>query len=245
MEATPTPTPAPNLVSSSLADVRARIANSCAACGRQPIQLIAVSKTKPIPLLEAAYAAGQRHFGENYVQELVTKAAHMPMDIKWHFIGALQSNKAKMLVGVPNLYMVESVDREKVARALDKAVGDMQREGRLKVMVQVNTSGEDSKSGCAPGETIELARFVDEECAKLELVGLMTIGAPDEAEEPVAFRVLREEREKVARELGRGVGELILSMGMSEDFERAIRMGSDSVRVGSTIFGEREYPKKE
>lgn len=175
----------------------------------------------------------------------MSKATHMPMDVKWHFIGALQSNKAKLLVGIPNLYLVESVDREKTARALDKAMGDMRREERLKVMVQVNTSGEGSKSGCTPGETLALARFVVEECASLELMGLMTIGAPDEAEEPVAFRMLREERGKVARELGKGGEELMLSMGMSEDFERAIRMGSDSVRVGSTIFGAREYPKKE
>lgn len=169
----------------------------------------------------------------------------MPADVKWHFIGALQSNKAKALAAVPNLYMVESVDREKTARALNKAMTDSDKEGRLKVTVQVNTSGEDSKAGCAPGETIALARFVEEECPRLQLVGLMTIGAPDDAEEPVAFQTLAEERGKVVRELGKEAGELMLSMGMSDDFERAIRMGSDSVRVGSTIFGEREYPKKD
>lgn len=231
-------------VGDALKSVRERIASVASACGRDQAQLVAVSKTKPVELLMAAYEAGQRHFGENYVQELVTKAPQLPSDVKWHFIGALQSNKAKVLVGVPNLYLMESVDREKTASALNKAVSAVGRSEKLKVTVQVNTSGEESKSGCEPGSTVELAKFVETQCENLDLVGLMTIGALDTSEEPEAFKVLAKEKELVAEGIGRDPSSLILSMGMSSDFEAAIRMGSDSVRVGSTIFGAREYPKK-
>lgn len=228
-------------VSTALQTVLSRVSSACTSCNRSPIQLVAVSKTKPASMIQEAYDAGHRRFGENYVQELVNKAPDLPKDITWHFIGALQSNKAKLLVSVKNLDVVESVDRRKVAAALNKAVKMRESGGKLKVMVQVNTSGEESKAGCKPGESVELAKFVEEECDGLELVGLMTIGAPDDSEEPVAFKVLAEEREDVESKLGREKGSLILSMGMSGDFERAIKMGSDSVRVGSTIFGAREY----
>lgn len=230
-------------VGDALKSVRQRIASVASSCGRDQVQLVAVSKTKSAELVMAAYEAGQRHFGENYVQELVAKAPQLPTDVKWHFVGALQSNKAKVLVGVSNLYMVESVDREKTASALNKAVTADGRSEKLKVMVQVNTSGEESKSGCEPGTTVELAKFIEMQCEDLDLVGLMTIGAPDTSEEPEAFKVLARERESVAEGIGRDASSLILSMGMSSDFEAAIRMGSDSVRIGSTIFGAREYPK--
>lgn len=205
---------------------------------------MAVSKTKPTNLLEAAYSTGQRHFGENYVQELVSKHSQLPSDIKWHYIGPLQSNKAKLLVSVPNLHVVETVDREKTAAALDKACVSVGREQLLNVMVQVNTSGEDSKSGCQPGEeTVRLAEAVHG-MSKLRLVGLMTIGAPDDSDEPDAFKILVREKERVAEAVGYDAADLKLSMGMSGDFEAAIRMGSDSIRVGSTIFGARDYSKK-
>lgn len=228
----------------ALNSVRERIAALSSTQNGRHIDLVAVSKTKPPELLQAAYDAGQRHFGENYVQELVQKAPLLPSDVKWHFVGSLQSNKAKILVSVPNLYVVESVDRKKTATALEKAVGNAGRKEKLKVMVQVNTSGEESKSGCQPGQTAELADFVVNTCEHLELVGLMTIGAFDTSDEPEAFKVLNNERESVAAKLNRPVKELQLSMGMSGDFEAAIRMGSDSVRVGSTIFGAREYKDK-
>lgn len=233
-------------VAGALSAVRSRVETAAEAYreSSDEVELVAVSKTKPLELLREAYDQGQRHFGENYVQELIQKAPAMPADVKWHFIGALQSNKAKVLVQVPNLYVVETVDREKTAAALDKAAASVGREDRLCVMVQVNTSGEESKSGCSPGETAKLASFVDKECAHLELIGLMTIGAPDTSEKPDAFRVLAEERQAVAESLARETSSLKLSMGMSGDFEAAIRMGSNSVRVGSTIFGAREYPKR-
>lgn len=231
-------------VASSLRSVQERVTEVASSIRSEPVRLVAVSKTKPVQLLQAAYDAGQRYFGENYVQELVEKAEQMPSDINWHFIGPLQSNKAKVLLSVPNLHVVESVDREKIASALNRAVETNNRSESLKVMVQVNTSGEDTKSGCNPGETLALADFVENKCEKLELVGLMTIGAPDESEEPEAFRILSQERDAVAEGLSRDKESLKLSMGMSSDYEAAIRMGSDSVRVGSTIFGARDYSKK-
>lgn len=110
-------------------------------------RLVAVSKTKPVSLLMEAYNAGQRHFGENYVQEVLEKAPQMPRDVHWHFIGHLQSNKAKALVqSIPNLYSVETVDSQKIANHLNRACEGAERDELLKVMVQVNTSGEESKS---------------------------------------------------------------------------------------------------
>lgn len=228
-----------------LKDVRRRIAavTSEFRPGGTSVQLVAVSKTKPVSMLMAAYNEGQRHFGENYVQELEQKATEMPDDINWHYIGPLQSNKAKTLVSIPNLYMVESVDRDKIVLALDKAIANVGRKSPLKVLVQVNTSGEESKSGCEPGETVDLVKTV-QGCKNLEFSGLMTIGALDDSDEPVAFRILKEERDKVVDAVGLEAHTVMLSMGMSNDFEAAIRMGSDSVRVGSTIFGARNYGNK-
>lgn len=232
-------------VVTGLKNVRHRIAavTSESRPGGTSVQLVAVSKTKPVSMLMAAYNEGQRHFGENYVQELEQKATEMPDDINWHYIGPLQSNKAKTLASIPNLYMVESVDRDKIAVALDKAIANVGRKSPLKVLVQVNTSGEESKSGCEPGETVDLVKTV-RDCKNLEFSGLMTIGAVDDSEEPVAFRILKEERDKVVDAIGLEAHTVMLSMGMSNDFEAAIRMGSDSVRVGSTIFGARNYSKK-
>ena len=128
--------------------------------------LVAVSKIKPVSDLMDAYAAGQRLFGENYVQEILDKAPRMPADVRWHFIGHLQSNKAKGLVeGVPNLHCLETIDTEKLAGMVSKAVGaakgkEPERAGALDVMVQVNTSGEDSKSGVTPEQCGALAAFV-------------------------------------------------------------------------------------
>lgn len=238
--ASPSATSDEQNVATALHTVQARISALQNARNCKDVQLVAVSKTKPNALVQAAYDAGQRHFGENYVQEVVQKAGELPNDILWHFIGPLQSNKAKLLASVENLHVVESIDRVKTAMVLDKAVAASGRAHPLDVMVQVNTSDEESKSGCACGEAVEVAQAVAG-CERLRLVGLMTIGAPDDSEEPEAFRRLVTERDAVAAALGRDSGSLSLSMGMSNDFEAAIRMGSNSVRVGSTIFGARNY----
>ncbi|RHY98217.1 hypothetical protein DYB31_015167, partial [Aphanomyces astaci] len=184
--------------------------------------LVAVSKTKPVADIEVAYGLDQRHFGENYIQELVEKAPVCPSDIQWHFIGHLQSNKVKTLVaGVPNLYMVESVDSIKVASKLDKAWGERQSGHPLRVMVQVNTSGEVQKSGVAPADCVQLAAHIHGSCANLTLSGLMTIGRFDD-DTSDCFDSLVACRSRVSSALGVDETDLALSMGMSGDFELAV-----------------------
>jgi pyridoxal phosphate enzyme (YggS family) len=211
-------------------------------------QLVAVSKTKPVEAVTTLYAEGQRHFGENYVQEIVDKGAQLKdLDgLRWHFIGNLQRNKAKHLAKVPNLFMVETIDSAKTATALNKAftkvAGQPGHLDRLNVMVQVNTSGEEAKSGCTPAEVVDLAQHVSAGCPALQLRGLMTIGAFDDPHPEPYFESLGDCRCRVAEALGVGEEALELSMGMSGDFEKAIAMGSTSVRIGSTLFGARDKP---
>ena len=237
----------PEAVKTALGDILARIDQAVAArpadtCDSPATALVAVSKTKPVILLEAAYECGQRIFGENYAQELLEKAPQMPGDIRWHFIGHLQSNKAKKLVSaVPNLAVVETVDSLKLAKKLDAGVVDSGVEGRvLDVYLQINTSGESSKSGLAwPGEEpLKLAAAVAAECPSLRVAGVMTIGAPGDL---TCFDQLVACRVTVAEQLGVPSRSLALSMGMSGDFEPAIARGATSVRVGSSIFGARAY----
>ncbi|XP_020591955.1 proline synthase co-transcribed bacterial homolog protein-like isoform X2 [Phalaenopsis equestris] len=169
----------------------------------------------------------------------------LPADIEWHFIGNLQSNKVKALLGgVPNLDMVETVDDEKIANHLDRAVANLGRKP-LKVLVQVNTSGEESKYGVEPSGCVELAKHVKLRCPSLIFSGLMTIGMLDYSSTPENFKTLRNCRTEVCEALGIPEEQCELSMGMSADFEQAIEMGSTNVRIGSTIFGPREYPKKD
>ncbi|KXZ46351.1 hypothetical protein GPECTOR_44g3 [Gonium pectorale] len=233
-------------VETALKDVMSRMKQASERAGRtQPIRLVAVSKTKPVEALQEAYDAGQRVFGENYVQEMLDKVPALPADIQWHFIGHLQSNKVKAVVeGVPNLSMVETVDSTKLADRLNRAVEQAGRPEPLAVMVQVNTSGEESKYGVEPDGCVDVARHIAKNCPRLRLAGLMTIGQPDYSSRPENFSCLADCRRRVAAELGLPDESLELSMGMSGDFEQAIEMGSTNIRVGSTIFGAREYPAK-
>jgi pyridoxal phosphate enzyme (YggS family) len=252
-EALATPASAPSFlpVADALSDVRRRMREAAIAIGRGATEeaggpcLVAVSKTKPVEMLQEAYAAGQRRFGENYVQELVAKASQMPRDVVWHFIGTLQSNKAKELLrGVPLLSCVETVDSAKLADRLQTAVAGLTppRTVPLDIMLQVNTSPwEGSKGGVLAEDVGALAAHVAAACPLLRLVGLMTIGAPGDS---TCFKALRECRDALASVLGQPPEALSLSMGMSGDFEAAISAGSDSVRVGSSIFGARAYPAK-
>ncbi|KAL2473467.1 putative pyridoxal phosphate-dependent enzyme [Forsythia ovata] len=236
-----------SVAASALRSVLQRVHQAADRCGRRSdrIRVVAVSKTKPVSLLRQVYDAGHRCFGENYVQELVEKAPQLPDDIEWHFIGNLQSNKVKPLInGVPNLAMVETVDDEKIANHLDRIVGSIGRKP-LRVMVQVNTSGEESKHGVDPAGCVELAKHVTLGCPNLEFSGLMTIGMLDYTSTPENFKMLAKCRSDVCKALGIAEEHCDLSMGMSGDFELAIEMGSTNVRIGSTIFGAREYPKKQ
>lgn len=243
-------------IAANLQDVRDRIQATCERCNRSldTVRLVAVSKTKPIELLQLAYDAGQRVFGENYVQELIEKVPHMPTDVTWHFIGPLQSNKAHKLVQAfepdqLHRLVIETVASEKLANKLNHALPDHveHNEHRLRVMVQVNTSGEDSKSGVEPHEAVDLCRHILRHCTKLQLCGVMTIGAEDDLS---CFDTLVRCRDEIVKELGDDLKSTSdeaerfeVSMGMSGDFEAAIERGATSVRVGSTIFGARSYSK--
>jgi len=237
----------------NIQQVRDRIQQICKRDGlSQPVRLVAVSKTKPNQLIEDALSVGQLHFGENYVQELVAKAPELSDKIKWHFIGHLQSNKVKNLLNnVPNLFVIESVDSVKLATEINKNCAKLLApngrwlelgRGKLNVMVQVNTSGELSKSGVEPNDCVKLAEHIHRNCPALNLFGLMTIGKADDSS-ATSFKVLSACKLAVAEALSPEVtaDSLELSMGMSGDFELAISNGSTNVRVGSTIFGARAY----
>lgn len=196
--------------------------------------MLAVSKTHPAALVEEALAAGQRAFGENYVQEALEKMdALAGMDVEWHLIGPLQSNKTRMVA--ERFAWVHSIESEKVARRLSA-----QRPARLaplNVLIQVNVSGESSKSGVAPPEVAGLAGAIAS-LPNLKLRGLMAIPepTPDERLQRSRFSALKE----ILRQLQQQHPGLdTLSMGMSEDLEAAIAEGSTLVRVGTAIFGER------
>ncbi|KAL9602771.1 MAG: hypothetical protein Q9219_001614 [cf. Caloplaca sp. 3 TL-2023] len=247
-------------LSANLTSILARITSALPTPTSPPPRLVAVSKLKPANDILALHSPPHSllHFGENYQQELLEKSRLLPQEIRWHFIGALQTNKCKPLAEqIPNLWCVESVDTVKKAEQLQKgreAMCEREHGGGygdlpLRVMVQVNTSGEEEKSGVEPGEAAELCRHILDKCSRLKLQGLMTIGAiarsrgVAEGKENKDFITLREVRDRVAEELGLKETDLELSMGMSEDFESAIRCGSNEIRVGSTIFGERPAKK--
>lgn len=210
-------------------------------------RLVAVSKTKPLSAILDAYAAGQRRFGENYVQELVEKAADpaCPDDIEWHFIGTLQSNKAKLVAGAKGLAVIETITSVKLANMVEKALVAKGREDPLPVYVQVNTSGEEAKGGVAPEATSAIVAHIREQCPHLSFAGLMTIGEYGRVMEPGQtnpdFIKLVECRTAVAAAAGLENDDVEISMGMSGDYVHAIELGSTNVRVGSTIFGARQY----
>ena len=221
------------------------------------IRLIAVSKLKPANDILALHSSptNHLHFGENYSQELQAKASILPRTIHWHFIGALQTNKCKPLAeSVANLFCVSSVDSAKKADALEKGratLVDKLKKGngneleKLRVQVQVNTSGEAEKSGVEPQDAAALCKHIREQCPHLQLTGVMTIGAIARSQATTAetenedFVKLRVTRDAIVQDLGMKQEELELGMGMSADFEGAIMQGSDEVRVGSDIFGDR------
>jgi len=224
-------------IAERLQAVRLRIANAAAKAQRRPedIDLLAVSKTFSSDAVAEAVAAGQLSFGENYVQEAIAKIAKFGPQARldWHLIGPLQSNKTALVAA--NFSWVHTIDREKIAQRLSDARPDAL--GPLSVCVQVNISGEASKSGVAPGATADLA-FAVAKLPRLRLRGLMGIAEPDagDATTRAQFRLLRELFDELRR---RGLRLDTLSMGMSADLEAAIAEGATLVRIGSAIFGDR------
>ncbi|HEX5611942.1 MAG TPA: YggS family pyridoxal phosphate-dependent enzyme [Burkholderiales bacterium] len=225
----------------NLQAIRARIDHAVASAGRRAgsVRLLAVSKTHPPSKIEEAWSAGQRAFGESYVQEALEK-----MDVvartwgareapEWHLVGPLQSNKTRL--AAPRFDWVHSLSNERIARRLsEQRPADLPP---LQVLIQVNCSGEASKSGVAPQDASALARQVDH-LPRLKLRGLMAIPEPtaDVAVQRARFRAMRELFESLRRD---GIALDTLSIGMSDDFEAAIAEGSTLVRIGTAIFGER------
>ncbi len=200
------------------------------------VTLIAVSKTKPIALLEEAYAAGQRDFGENYVQELVDKSEQLPKDIRWHFIGHLQSNKVKYIA--PFVHLIHGVDSLKLLREINK---QGQKQNRvINCLLQLYIAREESKFGWDEAECRQF--FESTEPATLpfvKIVGLMGMASNTDKEQELRheFQTLRKFFDEVSE---RYLPLTVLSAGMSSDYQLATECGSNMVRIGSTIFGNRQ-----
>jgi len=219
--------------------LRAKIDAACdrAQRPRESVELVGASKRQPIEKLAEAWEAGLRTFGENRVQEVIVKAPQMPAEVDWHLIGPLQSNKVNR--AVEHFSTIHSIDRAKIARAIDRAAGA--RGCRIAGLLQVNIGREESKHGFDPEDLLEaIAPLVDLEHLRIE--GIMAI-PPYEADHERArdwFRALRELRDSVF-ERTEWSGRLgLLSMGMSHDFDIAVEEGATHVRVGTALFGERD-----
>ena len=224
-------------IAERLTSAYARIAEAAHKAQRNSndITLLAVSKTKPATDIMAAYEQGQRQFGESYVQEAVDKIAQLNTfsDIVWHFIGPIQSNKSALVAA--NFAWVQSVDRLKIAKRLNSQRPETMPP--LNVLIQVNISEEEAKSGCHPNEITELAQYIDQ-CAHLQLRGLMAIPAKsDDTNTQIQyFEQLQTCFDKLQTQYPHID---TLSMGMSNDVEAAIAAGSTMVRIGTDIFGTR------
>ena len=217
---------------------------SAIECGRNPddVQIVAVSKTHPAELIKIALYSGIKVFGENYAQELVDKAlelADYEIQPEWHFIGHLQTNKVKHII--PFVKMIHSVDSLKLAEEISKQAGKLNK--TIDILLQVNTSQEESKFGCNPEEAPELYEKI-QLLDNIKLKGLMTIGSfSDDANiSRKEFGILVELR-KIIIEKNVNVQSLELSMGMSHDYSLAIKEGSTIVRIGTSIFGNRYYTR--
>jgi len=224
------------IIASRLQAVQSRIRAAAEAAGRRPdeVQLIAVSKTFPADAIREAYCAGQHAFGENYLQEALSKIeALRGLPLEWHFIGPIQSNKTRQIA--QKFSWVHSVDQLKIAQRLSDARPDDLPP--LQICIQVNVSGEVSKSGCDPDRLGELAESTAR-LPRLQLRGLMAIPGPadDDAAQQRPFAALRQMKDQV---VSTGLALDTLSMGMSNDLAAAISEGATMVRVGRAIFGSR------
>lgn len=222
--------------------VKANIKKACERAGRPvgEVTLLAVSKTKPVDMLMDAYRAGARDFGENKVQELVDKIPQMPSDIRWHMIGHLQRNKVKYIVD--KVYLIHSVDSLRLAEEISREA--VKKQVEVNILIEVNVAQEESKFGTTVEETAALIREIAV-LPGVHIKGLMTI-APfvENAEENrLYFRKLRQLAVDIGNKNIDNVSMNILSMGMTGDYEVAAEEGSTIVRVGTGIFGERDYSK--
>lgn len=226
-------------IAKNLENIRMHIDNACRRCNRSPdsVRLVAVSKKVPPEKIREALDAGITILGENYIQEMRGKIEALGGAGAWHFIGHLQSNKAKYVVELCDL--IHSVDSLHLAASLDVAA---EKKGRIMpVLVQVNISGEESKHGINPRTTLQLIQDIAR-MGHLRLQGLMTMppltAAPEEARP--YFTALRKLRDEIAAQVPEQVSLQELSMGMSSDFEVAIEEGATLVRIGTSLFGARQ-----
>ncbi len=220
-------------------EVRNRVSRACRRSGRNPseVTIVGVTKGHPAEIVRRALSAGIVDLGENYVQELVEKQEELGAEVeelRWHYIGHLQRNKAKFLASF--IHMIHSIDSERLALEVNR---QGEKEGRkIPVLLQVNTSGESSKFGCYPGGAMTIAERIAE-MEYLDLRGLMTLAAFADDPETVRsmFRLLRDTRNLINDRVGLELPHL--SMGMTNDFEVAVEEGATMVRIGTAIFGER------
>lgn len=231
-----------NMIKENLAIVEENIRQACQRAGRSEdeVTLIAVSKTKPIEMIREALACGKREFGENKAQEMKEKCDSLPGELKWHFIGHLQTNKIKYILG--RACLIHSVDSLHLAEAIEKEC--QKRNLEADILVQVNVAQEESKFGFRQEEILELIHQIAK-LSHLHIRGLMTI-APF-VENPEENRAVFRQLKKLSVDIGAknidNVDMSVLSMGMTGDYQVAIEEGATHVRVGTGIFGERNYKK--
>ncbi len=229
-------------IKENLTKVKANIDKACEATGRfkDEVTLIAVSKTKPVEMLMDAYEAGVRDFGETYIQELVDKMPQLPSDIRWHMIGHLQRNKVKYIID--KVSMIHSVDSLRLAEEISAQA--MKKNVEVDILVEVNVAQEESKFGTFSSDAVLLV----EEISKLPGIhvrGLMTIApfVEDAEENREYFRKLKQLSVDIAAKNIDNISMNVLSMGMTGDYVVAVEEGASCVRVGTGIFGERNYKK--
>ena len=226
------------MIRTNIEAVEERICSACKRAGRDrsEVRLICVTKTKPVEMLQEAYEAGQRDFGENKVQEICRKKPDLPSDIRWHMIGHLQRNKVRQLIG--QTAMIHSVDSLRLAETIS---AEAVKAGiRIPVLIEVNMAGEESKFGLAKEDVEELVRAAAA-LEGIQISGLMTIAPYTEDPETNRpyFAGLRELAVDIGQKCIDNVSMSVLSMGMTGDFEVAIEEGATHIRVGTGIFGER------
>ena len=216
-------------IAHKLNELKARISETAEKCGRSAdeILLVAVTKLASVEDIRAAYDAGQRDFGENYMQKILPKMENLPEDINWHFIGAVQKNKINKMLG--RFVLVHSIDSMEIASAFQMRAA---RENILqRILIEVNTSGEISKHGIAPEMAGELSGYITENCPNLILDGIMTV-APFTSDRNEIVRSF-----KLAQKIKDDLKLKNLSMGMTNDWEIAIEYGATILRIGTAIFG--------
>lgn len=229
-----------SMVKENLAQVEEKIRQACKRAGRSEdeVTLICVSKTKPMEMIQEAYDYGKREFGENKAQEMKEKQEAMPKDIQWHFIGHLQTNKIKYVLG--RACLIHSVDSLHLAQAIEKECE--KRNLEADILVEVNVAQEESKFGLHLEDTLELVQEISQ-LSHLHIKGLMTIAPyvenPEENRD--IFRQLKQLSVDIGAKNIDNVDMSILSMGMTGDYQVAIEEGATHVRVGTGIFGERNY----